>query len=587
MVGPSGELESLGVVAQRIVGSQAAERGIARLPRVVDGLVQVDGLGSGHPMTGQLADPGPRVGATQVLECLGHPFVAPGPTGGAHVDVERVLDERVGEVVAPGHPGQLVDEVDGGGRVEDVEEIVLGDLGGPGQHIEVEVPPDHRRSRKHALGLLPEPADPGADHLADAVGQRRVTEVGDRRPMSGVVLVDLPGLVQVAEHLAHEERIAVRLPAQGSSQAGAGVVEGVTCGRLHQRDHARLIEPGQIDAGDARLPAEGGKRFEQRMGPGEPAVPVGGEDEHPQRLLGRAQVTQQLQAGAVRPLEVVQDEYHRLGTRDHGQEADDGGKEHVALGVGLGGSRGREVREPAPEGRDQAGQFAPVFRHMVEELLLTGVGHVVGERLAEELIRGGQVLLAVPEQHARTLIERGLRRSGQQRGLAHAGLSRDQQDLASLTTVDPFIGAGQLSDFVLAADHSHRGACAQAPGQGHVGADRPVDRLPCHLDGLHRLGKALQLPEALPGCMRAGSGGRPSGEPCPWPGSGPPCRRRTARSPRSPGRRSARRARCSPHPRSTPPGDPGRAGCHDPRARCPAAWRRHTRWPPTSRGTRP
>ena len=282
----------------------------------------------------------------------------------------------MGKVVASGNPRQLVHQVGGRGRIEHVDEVVLRDLGGPGQHIEVEVPPDHRCVRKHAFGLLAEPADreqiTSRTLSGSATSPRSATVV----QCPAVVLVDLPGLVQVAKHLANEERIAVRLPEEGPGQAGAGIVERVTCGCFHERDHTLFISPDR-SCGRRRLSAECGKRFEQGMRAGQPAVPVGAEHQHPQRLFGCAEVTQQLQAGTVGPLEIVEDEYHRL-ERDHGQEADHSGEEHIAPGVRVGCSRGREVREPAPQGRDEPGQLAPVFLHMLEELLLAGVGRRSG-----------------------------------------------------------------------------------------------------------------------------------------------------------------------------------------------------------------
>ena len=109
---------------------------------------------------------------------------------------------------------------------------------------------------------------------------------------------------------------------------------------------------------------------------------------------------------------------------------DHGGEEQVALGVGVGGLRRREVRDPAGQGGHQSGQFRPVGLDMGEELVLGGVGDVVAEGFGEELVGGGEVLLAVPEQHAGPVVEGGPGRLGHQGGLAQTGLARDEQDLA-------------------------------------------------------------------------------------------------------------------------------------------------------------
>ena len=75
-------------------------------------------------------------------------------------------------------------------------------------------------------------------------------------------------------------------------------------------------------------------------------------------------------------------------------------------------------------------------RRRGEELILGRVGDVVAEGFGEELIGGGEVLLAVAEQHAGPVVEGGPSRLGHQRGLARSGLARDEQDLASFATSD-------------------------------------------------------------------------------------------------------------------------------------------------------
>ena len=71
---------------------------------------------------------------------------------------------------------------------------------------------------------------------------------------------------EVAQHLAHEERVAVGLPVHGMGEPHAGVVETVTGGGLHEGHHPAVVEPGQLDAGDAALSAQGGQGVEERSG---------------------------------------------------------------------------------------------------------------------------------------------------------------------------------------------------------------------------------------------------------------------------------------------------------------------------------
>ena len=159
--------------------------------------------------------------------------------------------ERVGEVV-PARVGHLAHQGHGDGRVEHVEQVVFGGLGGAGQHIEIEVAADHSCDREDALGVLSEAPDPRTDHLADTVGQRGAVEGVVRDPTPVRVLGDRTGLGQMPQHFADEERIAVGLAIHRVGQPHRRVVERVTGGRLHERDHAGVIEPGQLDAAQHR-----------------------------------------------------------------------------------------------------------------------------------------------------------------------------------------------------------------------------------------------------------------------------------------------------------------------------------------------
>ena len=95
-----------------------------------------------------------------------------------------------------------------------------------------------------------------------------------------------------------------------------------------------------------------------------------------------------------------------------------------------------------------------------------GVGDVVPERLGEELVRGGEVLLAVAEQHAGPVVEGGPGRLGHQRGLAETGLARDEHDLASFAAGHALYGIGDRLHLGLPPDHAHPGRTARRPEAG-------------------------------------------------------------------------------------------------------------------------
>ena len=139
-------------------------------------------------------------------------------------------------------------------------------LRGPGQEVEIEVPTDDRRHRQHPPGVLPQSPDPRPDHHAHAVGQGHLLQRALGHPSTGGVLVDRPGLRQVAQHLGHEERVAVGLPVHGMGEAHPGGVEALTGGGLQERHHAAVVESGQFDAGDAALAMQRGQGVGEGVG---------------------------------------------------------------------------------------------------------------------------------------------------------------------------------------------------------------------------------------------------------------------------------------------------------------------------------
>ena len=102
----------------------------------------------------------------------------------------------------------------------------------------------------------PKSPDPRPDHLADAVGQGHLVQGVLGHPSPRGVLVDRAGLDEMAQHLAHEEWVAVGLPIHGMGEAHPGVVEGLTGGRLHEGHHSGVVESGQLDAGHPALAPE-------------------------------------------------------------------------------------------------------------------------------------------------------------------------------------------------------------------------------------------------------------------------------------------------------------------------------------------
>ena len=259
------EVEGLGVVAERVGGSERGEGCVPGLARVVDRLGQVDGLGGAEPVTSELPHPCAGSIAEQVFESFGYLSVRASASSRAEVFVQGVLDQRVGEAVTARRTGQFAHQRHGRGRVEHVEEVVFRCLGRAGQDIEVEVPTDHGRHGEHAFGVWSESSDACADHFADAVGKRHLFEGGCRGPTSVGVLGDRPGLGEMDEHFAYKERVPVSLAMQRVRKTDRGVAETVAGSGLHECHDAGVVQAGELDTRHALLAAQRGQRVEERM----------------------------------------------------------------------------------------------------------------------------------------------------------------------------------------------------------------------------------------------------------------------------------------------------------------------------------
>ena len=182
------------------------------------------------------------------------------------------------------------------------------------------------------------------------------------------------------------------------------------------------------------------------------------------------------------------------------------------------------------------------------------MGDVVTEGLGEELIRGGEVLFAVPEQHTRPAVERGPR---QPRPRGWSCPDRPHPTRAATSRPSPVGDAldrvGHRRDLGLAADDARRRDARQAgPAAASTSVVGPAERLPAHLDGLDRVGQALQrqCPERSALVTAAPTGHQPhhvGGQDLPAL-----ARARRAGPPRSPGPRSSRRPLCVTSPPLSP-----------------------------------
>ena len=224
------------------------------------------------------------------------------------------------------------------------------------------------------------------------------------------------------------------------------------------------------------------------------AIAVGPEHEEPHRLLGRHDVTQQLQARLVGPLQVVEHQHDRLLSRQLDQQADHSREQQEPLRVGIRCSRWREVRNPARQRGHQPDQLRPVRSDVRDELLFGRVHHVVADRFARRADTASRDLL----RSARTTRTRPHRTPREQLSATNVVLPRPASpETISISRPSPAttrLNASAIAAVsVLAADHTHRGTHAQTARQRHRIRRVPAERLPAHRDRVDRIRQSLQL----------------------------------------------------------------------------------------------
>ena len=107
------------------------------------------------------------------------------------------------------------------------------------------------------------------------------------------------------EHLADEERIALRLKMNRGSEHLPLGLELVTSRALQERHHPCGVEATQRDAFRTALPSQVRQHLSERMRPVEVGVAVR-PDEHQARLRGRTEhVPQEQQRRLAGPVQVV------------------------------------------------------------------------------------------------------------------------------------------------------------------------------------------------------------------------------------------------------------------------------------------
>ena len=309
-----------------------------------------------RPVVRELGDPvvASRISGHQLHGC-GNVTMEPRPAGDAEPLVQGVLDECVGK----GEPPRLdLDHQGGASRgLEQVEDIILGLVDDHSQHGELEVATDHRGCGQTMLGFGSETGDAASDDLPDVRRQPAALQQRGGGPSTVGLLDDGPGLGQVPQELADEERVAVRLGEQGVTEGEPVLAEPVARRGFHQAGQGRVVEPAQRHSLDAGLAMRCGEELSQwELAVTSPSRNVARTANEP---ASRSTIgLEQLHARIVGPVEVVE---HQDDGRTGGQQLAHRGEQQVLVTIaGFGVSLAQAGKRARESSRVRTGAQAQI-----------------------------------------------------------------------------------------------------------------------------------------------------------------------------------------------------------------------------------
>jgi hypothetical protein len=305
---------------------------------------------------------------------LRKPAVRGGPLTRQLVVPDRLADQRVPEPVTSPVDHQHAGRHRGPQRRR--QRTVVQPAGG-GQQLMADPTDPGRRRPQHRLRRVRQPGHPGQQQVPQRLGQPRL-------------------ILTIQQHLG-EERIALAAPVDLLHQARGGFHARYG---TDQRAHPSPLQPEQLQAPGPGDPVQLRQRSPQRVGAFQLIGPIGHHAQQPPgRLLVVHQKRQQVEAGPVDPVDVLDHEHHRL-PRAQPSEL----REHL-------------FEQPGPGG-------VGIGLHVHRQQLAQGVpvpAHGRGER--------GKRQAAAAEVHAPAVQHLGLDAGGElpdQPRLADTGLAADQ-----------------------------------------------------------------------------------------------------------------------------------------------------------------
>ena len=335
-------------------------------------------------MVGEVREPavGGRVGGA--LEGLADAEMELRPAQLREPVVEGPPHDLVGEPT--GHPlrGELLDHSAADRFLEGGQELGLGQLGGPADRLELELRPGDGGELEQVGGARSQAREPLADHLADAFGGGELGQrPGDED--ASVDYLDRPGLEQGAPELADQEGVASGEVVNRARELGQlGIAAEVTGCPADEVGDLGLREAREAHPEDIIGAPEVGQRLRQTsrhlVGLG---VAEGDEDQEPGAPGGPRQKPQQEKRRHVRPVRVLEHQQHRPFAADVGEQVGDRGVKAVALGVGIGLDRLRQLARHRRQVGQQPGQLGGTGTERGPQLLRLGDADEAIERLDE------------------------------------------------------------------------------------------------------------------------------------------------------------------------------------------------------------
>ncbi len=235
------------------------------------------------------------------------------------------------------------------------------------------------------------------------------------------------------------------------------------------------VEPAQLDPLDRPVPLPAGEQRPQRMPPVQLVGPVGGHQQHPGLTQRPGQERDQVQRGLIGPVQVLDQEQHRLGRAQPVKQAEHHLQQlrllHVLAVRRRAGAGAQVGQQPGQPGPGRAEQLGPGFR-----------GRATGQRAQRVHQRGQRQAFraefdALAGEHPEPGPGGPRRQFAHQAGLAHPGFPADQRD-GGLPGAHPVQQRGECGHLLASADEN-RAHHADRHGQnGATYPPRPRRRRP-------------------------------------------------------------------------------------------------------------